>query len=100
MHTTYLAVLSSGPVPDSPLEVCLGLSLDDGVDGALMAIVAPPVSPLEGVGGGHVDVLEVVVPGVGAVSPGLGEGDAARSSGSRGLGRGEAKDQTQAKHLV
>ena len=89
MHTTYLAVLSSGPVPDSPLEVCLGLSLDDGVDGALMAIVAPPVSPLEGVGGGHVDVLEVVVPGVGAVSPGLGEGDAARSSGSRGLRPGE-----------
>ena len=51
--------------------------------------VAPPVSPLEGVGGGHVDVLEVVVPGVGAVSPGLGEGDAARSSGSRGLRPGE-----------
>merc|ERR1719215_599193 len=30
--------------------------------------VAPPVSPLEGVRGGHVDVLEVVIPGVGAVS--------------------------------
>ena len=65
-----------------------------------MVRVAPPVSPLEGVGGGHVDVLEVVVPGVGAVRPGLGEGDATRSSGSRGLSRGEARDQTQAKHLV
>merc|ERR1719468_678851 len=46
--------------------------------------VAPPVAPLEGVRGGHVDVLEVVVPGVGAVSPGLGEGDAPGSPGSSG----------------
>ena len=28
------SVLSSGPVPDSPLEVGLGVSLDEGVDGA------------------------------------------------------------------
>merc|ERR1719458_1686683 len=32
--------------------------------------VAPPVAPLKGVWGGHIDVLEVVVPGVGSVSPG------------------------------
>merc|ERR1719215_897931 len=47
--------------------------------------VAPPVAPLEGVRGGHVDVLEVVVPGVCSVSPGLGEGDAPGSPGSRSL---------------
>ena len=28
------SVLRSGPVPDSPLEVGLGVSLDEGVDGA------------------------------------------------------------------
>ena len=38
--------------------------------------VAPPVAPLKGVWCGHIDVLEVVVPGVGSVRPGLGEGDA------------------------
>ena len=27
-----LSILSSGPVPDSPLEVCIGVSLDEGVD--------------------------------------------------------------------
>merc|ERR1740129_1287069 len=47
--------------------------------------VAPPVAPLEGVWCGHIDVLEVVVPSVGSVSPGLGEGDAPGSSGSRSL---------------
>ncbi len=36
LHTLlfYLSILSPGPVPDSPLEVCLGVSLDEGVDGA------------------------------------------------------------------
>ena len=38
LYTTYLAVLSSGPVPDSPLEVCLGVSLNKGVDGANTAV--------------------------------------------------------------
>ena len=37
-YTTYLAVLSSGPVPDSPLKICLGVSLDEGVDGAHTAV--------------------------------------------------------------
>ena len=32
------SVLSSGPVPDSPLEVGLGVSLDEGVDGANTAM--------------------------------------------------------------
>merc|ERR1719264_1828789 len=32
--------------------------------------VTPPVAPLEGVWCGHIDVLEVVVPCVGSVSPG------------------------------
>ena len=36
--------------------------------------VAPPVAPIEGVWWGHIDVLEVVVPGVGSGSPGIGEG--------------------------
>ena len=30
------SVLSSGPVPDFPLKVGLGVSLDEGVDGALL----------------------------------------------------------------
>ena len=51
--------------------------------------VAPPVAPLKGVWCGHIDVLEVVVPGVGSVRPGLGEGDAPGSSGSWGLRPGE-----------
>ena len=38
VHTTYLSILGSGPVPDSPLEVCLGVSLDEGVDGANTAV--------------------------------------------------------------
>ena len=32
------SVLSSGPVSDSPLEVCLGVSLDEGVDGTNTAM--------------------------------------------------------------
>ena len=32
------SVLRSGPVPDSPLEVGLGVSLDEGVDGADTAV--------------------------------------------------------------
>ena len=54
-----------------------------------MVGVAPPVAPLEGVRGGHVDVLEVVVPVVGAVSPGLWEGDTSGSPGSRSLRSGQ-----------
>ena len=34
VYSYLLSILSSGPVPDSPLEVCLGVSLDKGVDGA------------------------------------------------------------------
>ena len=48
----------------------------------VMVGVAPPVAPLKGVWCGHIDVLEVVVPGVGSVSPGLGEGDAPGTSWS------------------
>ena len=33
------SVLRSGPVPDSPLEVGLGVSLDEGVDGADTAVM-------------------------------------------------------------
>ena len=39
-----------------------------------MVRVSPPVSPLEGGGSGHVDILEVVVPGVAAVRPRSGYG--------------------------
>merc|ERR1740129_1642948 len=55
---------------------------------SLIAIV-PLQLGLEGVWCGHIDVLEVVVPGVGSVSPGLGEGDAPGSPGSWGLRPGE-----------
>merc|ERR1719203_1366430 len=58
--------------------------------------VAPPVAPLKGVWGGHIDVLEVVVPGVGSVSPGLGEGDAPGSSGAWGLGKAATEATRQA----
>ena len=34
----YLAILRPGPVPDPPLKVCLGVSLDEGVDGAHTAV--------------------------------------------------------------
>merc|ERR1719330_1955676 len=57
--------------------------------GEVLLPVVVGVAPLEGVWCGHIDVLEVVVPGVGSVSPGLGEGDAPGSSGSRGLRPGE-----------
>ena len=36
----YLAILRPGSVPQSPLEVCLGVSLDEGVVGARSAIKA------------------------------------------------------------
>ena len=35
------SVLSLGPVPDSPLEGCLGVSLDEGVDGTGISLVGP-----------------------------------------------------------
>ena len=96
------SVLSSGPVPDSPLEVGLGVSLDEGVDGAHTAVSL----------GGVVDWLGMVSGGRGRVSRNipphssvnlmiwLGEGDTTRSSRSRSRSRGKAMDQTQAKHLV
>merc|ERR1719400_2271898 len=52
--------------------------------------VAPPVAPLKGVWCGHIDVLEVVVPGVGAVRAGLGEVEAAWARGG-GLRPGEGR---------
>merc|ERR1719266_2771939 len=48
--------------------------------------VAPPVAPLEGLVCRHVDVLEVVVPGVAAVS--TRTRDRERTSWSRALGSG------------
>ena len=54
---------------------------------AIVVWVAAPVAPLEGVRGGHVDVLEVVVPRVRAVGPRLGEGEAAVGAG-RAVGGG------------
>merc|ERR1719195_1360164 len=54
---------------------------------AIVVWVAAPVAPLEGVRGGHVDVLEVVVPRVRAVRPRLGEGEAAVGAG-RAVGGG------------
>ena len=47
--------------------------------------VAPPVAPLEGLVGRHVDVLEVVVAGVAAVGPGPGEEEGEEGEGG---GRG------------
>ena len=38
MFINLSSVLSSGPVPDTPLEVGLGVSLDEGVDGANTAM--------------------------------------------------------------
>ena len=52
------SVLSSGPVPDSPLEVGLGVSLDEGVDGADTSVGL----------GGVVDRLGMVSGGGGRVS--------------------------------
>ena len=52
------SVLSSGPVSDSPLEVGLGVSLDEGVDGADTSMSL----------GGVVDGLGVVSGGRGSVS--------------------------------
>ena len=52
------SVLSSGPVPDSPLEVGLGVSLDEGVDGADTSVGL----------GGVVDRLGMVSGGRGSVS--------------------------------
>ena len=54
--------------------------------------VAPPVAPLEGLVGRHVDVLEVVVAGVAAVRAGAGDGKGPGASGavreSQGVGGG------------
>ena len=47
MFINLSSVLSSGPVSDSPLEVGLGVSLDEGVDGANTPLVGGGV-----VGGG------------------------------------------------
>ena len=54
---------------------------------AVVVRVAAPVAPLEGVRRGHVDVLEVVISGVRAVGPRLGEGEAAVGAG-RAVGGG------------
>ena len=54
---------------------------------AVVVRVAAPVAPLESVRGGHVDVLEVVISGVRAVGPRLGEGEAAVGAG-RAVGGG------------
>merc|ERR1719362_164146 len=58
--------------------------------------VAPPVAPLEGVWCGHIDVLEVVVPGVGSISPWRGEGDAPGTSWACGLGKVDTEATRQA----
>ena len=90
-------------MPDSPLEVCLGVSLDEGVDGAHTAV------SLGGVvwGGLMVSrgwglIWRWNVPPLSSVNLmiWLGEGDTTRSSRSRSRSRGKAMDQTQAKHLV
>merc|ERR1712045_132138 len=51
--------------------------------------VAPPIAPLESVRGGHIDVLEVVISGVGSVSPGLRESNSPGTSGYWSLRPGE-----------
>ena len=47
--------------------------------------VSPSVAPLEGVRGGNIDILEVVVSSVGTIRSRLGEGDT--SVGTRGTVR-------------
>ena len=58
---------------------------------AIVVWVAAPVAPLEGVRGGHVDVLEVVVTGVAAVRAWSGDGQGACGAVREGHGEGRCR---------